>query len=291
MIAAILGAGSMLGRELARQLRADGIEVLRIGRGADDDVRMVLGEPLAADAGRGRRCDVLFHCAAAFGGNDADGVRENLAMNALGCADVLELMDRLQCAHAVYAGSVSSCVGFDPDGLSSYGLSKTHAEQTLEWGMARRGGRSCSIRLPQLYDTQGDCCRHQPWFGRIVAYASRGLDLHLPPGGAARNFHHVEDAARLLARAAATQLTGTWIGSHPRSLSLEQMAALAYEQFGRGGRVVTDATKVPMRAVAFPDGAPLHARLGSPPPIDMAEGFARIVGAGTAGNFGPLDLR
>ena len=291
MIAAIVGAGSMLGRALARQLRADDVQVLRVGRGGGWDIELDLGRSMAADAGRGLRADVLFHCAAAFAGDDAAGLRENLATNVLGCADVLELSDRLECRHVVHAGSVFSESGVDSGGMSSYGLTKAQAEQLLAWGMEKRGGRACSVRLVQLYDTAGECRRHQPWFARIVAYASRGLDLRLPRAAVARNFLHVDDAARLLAAAAAARLGGTWNACHPESLTMQQVAELAYAQFGQGGCVGIDDAKPPMRAMAFPDGAPLLERLGIAPPIPLAEGLARIHRAGTAADFGPLDVQ
>ena len=248
--AAVIGASSMLGVELIGQLRAQGVEVLAVGRRSVSDIVLDLDDALVALPDDLPRVDVVFHCAAAFEDDSDEGRRANGKANALGCFNVLKLMRHMQCTTCVYAGSLFSTVGVEAQGRSSYGLSKALGEQVLAWGVMERrpGGLFCSVRLPPLYDVAGRCCRHQPWFGRIVAYASRGMDLNMPASGGPRNFMHVQDAVRVLIRAWREEMSGTWDAVHPEALDYSWIARCAYEVFGKGGQVTTARAKQPFRA-------------------------------------------
>ena len=290
--AAVLGASSMLGTELVRQLRANQVNVISIGRGGQNDIVHDLAMMSDTSQTDLPEVDALFHCASAFADDSAAGQWTNCQTNTLGCLGVLGLMRRLRCSTCIYAGSISSTPGADEFGRSSYGLSKALGEQILTWGLSehRRDSTFCSVRLPQLFDTEGRCCLHQQWFGRIVAYASRGLDLNMPPPGGARNFLHVDDAARLMILAQHAGLTGTWNACHPESLTYLQIAQHAYDIFDSRGRITTDASKAPFRSISFPDGTPLLSHLRAPPLINIRNGLKMIQEAGTSQAFGPLDV-
>jgi nucleoside-diphosphate-sugar epimerase len=282
----------MLGRQLVAQLEAEGIPVVRVGRAATDDVAFDLSSDWSEAGFHGTgKADVLFHCAAAFGGDDPEGMRVNFRVNAFGNLGVLGLAEHLGCKRCVFAGSVFSFADSDSAGMSSYGLSKAQGEQLLEWGLARKCLGFCSLRFPQLYDSRGLCRRHQPWFARIIAYASRGQDLRLPPATATRNFLHVSDAAGMMLEAAKGGITGTWPLRHGEQWSYRQIAEMAYREFGRGGSIVDCPEKEPFREFRFPTDAGLPGPLRSRRLVSMAEGLAMIHMQGEAGSFGPLDVQ
>lgn len=288
--AAVIGARSMLGRELIRRLVALDIAVLTVGRSGEDDIHFDLTGGTFEASGQ-HRADTLFHCATAFADDSGPGVRENFSVNAASAVSVGELAASLGARTLVYAGTASSDRALDPCNFGSYGLTKAIAEQFLGWAMQKQGGRFCSLRFPQIYDTEGLCCRHQPWFGRIVAYTSRGQDIRMPPSLGSRNFLHVDDASKLMIRAATVQeASGELNVTHPQSLTLQQIAEIAYEVFGHGGRVVSAAEKTPFRAVHFADGRSTFRLLDLEPMIDMRRGLAMISAAGTATAFGPMDV-
>lgn len=289
--AAIIGADSMLGRELTAQLRSQGVQVIRIGRAPGQDIVFDLAVPLNQAICKGRTADVVFHCASAFAGDDCEGSRINFLINSVGCLNVLALMEQLECNACLYAGTVFSIERCESSPITSYGLSKAQAEQILEWGITRKRGIFCSLRLSQLYDTEGLCCTHQPWFGRIIAYASRGLDLRLPPSAGVRNFVHIVDAARLMIRAAMLGLKGTWPLCHSELMDNAQIAEIAYREFGHGGRIVIDHGKKPFRPLYFPAEHSVFELLGDQPRISMAEGIAMIHHSGRAEHFGPMDVQ
>lgn len=287
--AAVIGAGSMLGRQVVERLHHHGLETLIAGRGPGDDIRFDLLDATASvPAGFG--ADVVFHCAAGFAGDSDEGLRENFALNAASAIIVGDVVRQLGAPVLVYAGSASSDPALEPAQFTSYGLTKAIAEQVLEWTMARRGGRFCSLRFTQLYDTDGRCCHHQPWFGRIIAYASKGLDMRMPPSLGVRNLLHVRDAADLMIRSAQTEISGNLPITHPVSHTWQQVADIAYDVFGLGGRQVDAPEKTPFRAVHFSDGRPAFDLLGLSPAISMRDGIEMIRSAGTAPAFGPMDI-
>ncbi|BAQ65659.1 NAD(P)-dependent oxidoreductase [Geminocystis sp. NIES-3709] len=288
---AIVGANSMLGKTLAVQLGQQGITVISVGRSKNNDIILDLVKPFHYSICANYKADVIFHCASAFGDDTFEGTQTNFLTNTIGSLNVLKLMQQLECVHVVYAGSMSSYPRLEATNLlSSYGLSKAQAEQILEWGMKRKEGLFCSLRFSQLYDTEGLCCHHQPWFGRIIAYASRGLDLHLPASKGKRNFLHVSEAACLMILSAKAHITGCWPVCHYESLDTTEMAELAYREFGCGGQIIIDMKKKPFRAIFFPEDLSIFERLQHKLSISMAQGIAMIHQSGFAENFGPLDV-
>jgi len=291
--AAIVGADSMLGQALAEQLREQTVDVIRVGRHAHHDMVLDLTKAPGNLPPVDKQVDILFHCAAAFAANDLLGAQLNFQTNAFGCLAVLDLMAALGCRHVVYAGTISSLPEADPSSPmgGSYGLSKAQGEQILDWGMQQVKGRYCSLRLSQLYDIQGRCCVQQSWFGRIIAYASRGLDLRLPHSAGKRNFLHVRDAARLMIRAAEQELSGAWALCHPEQFDYTEIARLAYHEFGQGGQILLDSLKTPFRQIYFPESTALFDCLQIQPQITLSEGLSLIHQAGSADRFGPLDVQ
>lgn len=289
--AIVVGASSMLGQELSRQLVNEGLEVITAGRQPSSDIKIDLGTEQPPVFSRPYKADILYHCASAFGGDSPAGLRENFRVNVGGCLQTLEIAQETGVQKIVYAGSGFSDSTFSSDPMGGYGFSKAEAERILEWGINRLGGAFCSLRLTQLWDTDGLCCTHQPWFGRIVAYASRGLTLKMPRSNGGRNFMYVSDAAQLLIRAAQQDFTGVHALAHPMDIDLADLARLAYEVFGKGGGVEIDPSKTPFRKVAFPREDGVFMRLGYQPEISLQKGLEMIRDTGTAERFGPMDVQ
>jgi nucleoside-diphosphate-sugar epimerase len=287
----IIGADSMLGKALKLQLQGLGLNVISIGRAKHNDIAFDLLQSSSQPVSDKFKIDVAFHCASSFAGDDRDGIRLNFLTNTLGSLSVLDLMDQLKCQHIVFSGSIWSCVGSQiPGTYTSYGLSKAEGEEILKWGIAQRHGIFSSLRFSQLFDTEGLCCRHQPWFGRIIAYASRGLELRLPASIKEQNFIHVSDAARLMISAAESKISGSWPVCHYESLNNTRIAELAYREFDCGGKLVIDMDKNPFQPVTFPEDRSIFAFLNDEVRINMADGIAMIHHSGFSEKFGPLDV-
>lgn len=289
--AIVLGATSMLGQEVVGQLVEHGIEVIKAGRDPASDIVVNLGSGRPPVFRMPHKAQYLFHCASAFGGNSYDGRFENLRVNINGCAETLQIVHQADVRKIIYAGSIFSNPSLTSDPMGGYGFSKAETEQILTWGTHAAGGDFCSLRFAQLWDTEGLCCNHQPWFGRIVAYASRGKLLRMPASNDPRNFMHVSDAARLMISAANSELQGIYPACHPEDVDLYKLAKAACKTFDCGGDVVIDPKKTPLRKVEFPKDSSLYERLGVHPKIALPQGLELIHQAGTAFQFGPLDVQ
>lgn len=288
----VLGASSMLGREVVRQLKSYEIEVIQAGRSADMDIIVSHGSGKSPIFSIQCNADVLIHCTAAFGNDDLEGIRLNVAVNIGSAIDAIEIATKMNIERIVYAGSLWSDTTCKPDqALSSYGMSKLECENILNWSTIRYGGSFCSLRFTQLLDTDGDCCRNQPWFGRIVAYASQGITLRIPASNGARNFIHISDAARILIAVANSDFSGCIPITHPKNIDLVKLAIEAFTIFGQGGEVVVDPSKQPFGMIAYPYDASIYNMLGIKPQISTVDVLQMIRDAGTACRFGPLDVQ
>jgi len=280
----------MLGSALTSGLSANGVSVITAGRSPEADIQLDLAKGFLSPVPEDTRADAIFHCAAGFANDTLKGLRENFQVNASGCLWVLELAELAGCKTVIYAGSISSSETLDPGNYTSYGFSKAQAENLLAWGMDKVDGRFCSLRFSQIYDTAGVCIRHQPWLGRIIAYAARGLDLNMPASDGLRNFLHLDDAAGLMLAAVESTAAGILDIVHPESLTLEEIARKTYAIFDKGGRISIDPGKTPFRPLNFPDGADAFRLLGRKPEIPIDEGIRRIRDQETWSAFGPLDV-
>lgn len=287
----VIGSTSMLGREVIKQLTAKGISVIKAGRDHNNDIAVELGSGRAPEFVRPCKADVVIFCASSFCNDSYEGVIENLRVNLSGCIEALQIYRQSSALRMIYAGTVSSNPDFEQHAIGAYGFSKAEAERVLQWSLEQIGGQFCSLRFSQLWDTEGFCCKHQQWFGRIIAYASRGLVLKMPPSHGNRNFLHVSDAAQLLVRAAESDLEGIHAASYPEDIDLYHVAREAYKIFSNGGDVVIDNSKLPFRAVNFPKEKEIYDYLNFYPEISLPYGIQMIRDAGTADNFGPMDVQ
>lgn len=287
---AVLGASSMLGMALCRLVESQGITVIRIGRSPNSDIQMDLADSNFFNSKVDLMADAFFHCAASFYGEDSVGVVKNFSVNSHSALMVAQLAAQLGCKKMIYAGTLSSAQDFDPVGYGSYGFSKALAEQQFMWLLGKANIRFCSLRLPQLYDSFGECIKHQAWFGRAVAYAAKGVQLKMPEASAERNFLHVDDAARLLFLASQQQLDGILNAVHPHSISMQGLVELAYQIFDRGGSIQYDCAKVPFRELRYPKDRSCWDLLGDGPATSLEETFIKIKLQGLENKFGPLDV-
>jgi nucleoside-diphosphate-sugar epimerase len=279
----------MLGSQIIERLRALDIKTLTAGRSGADDIFLDLGVS-GAKMPEGLSADIVFHCAANFADDSDKGRRQNFDVNTASAVDVAQLVTELGASVLVYAGSASSDENLDPGNFTSYGLTKGLAEQVLAWAAQKQGFRFCSLRFPQIYDMEGRCCSHQAWFGRIIAYTSRGQNIRMPRSLGIRNFLHVRDAADLMIRAGQIEITGILNISHPEAMTCDEIAVVAYDTFGLGGNVIKAPEKAPFRRINFPDGAQAFSQLNLLPSITMKDGVGMIRDAGTSKAFGPMDI-
>lgn len=287
----IIGASSMLGKELIRQLLVRGDSVIKIGRDVDNDIIFDLNSEFVSLKDKIPKVDTIFHCASSFENDESDGLKLNFQTNALGCLNVLLLMKAIGCQHCCYAGTLFSYNTFDPRGMDSYGLSKAQGEKILEWGLSKLNGIFCSLRFTHLYDSEGLCCNHQPWFGRIIAYASKGKNINLPASKGVRNYMHVSDAALLMINSVEKKLAGYFPACHTEYLTHTEIALMAKKEFNSKGQVIINEAKTPFRSLNYPNEQILFKKLKIKTSVPLEEGLRMIASSSNLEKFGPMDIQ
>lgn len=233
MTAIIVGHTSMLGVALKRQLDQVGEPYLTAGRSKNSDIHFNLSvQPpkLPNFPNLLPSIDTIYYLPSSFESDSYQGLNKNILVNSAGVGYAVLLAEFFKPKALIYAGTMSSYVGFDPHrGLSGYGLTKRIAEDLLDWSAKKFGFRFASIRFSQLFDDVGMCISHQPWIGRIIRYAFEKDALYMPSSEGKRNFLHVQDASRLLLDASRnSDLSGILNGCSTQQHSYTELAHTAF---------------------------------------------------------------
>jgi nucleoside-diphosphate-sugar epimerase len=270
----VIGSRSFVGRRVAERLRgAHTVETA--GRDAGADLHLELGGSAALPAPRECAYDAIVHCAASFEPGTPAGMLRNELVNAVGAIEVGELATRTGCRRLVLLSTVSVFDENEGRPRDSYALSKRHGQENLELLCGAAGIALCTLCPGGIYDERGEGRRHQPLFYHIVDCARRGQDFELHgKADPLRNFLHVDDLASVVEAALGCGLTGTFPVLHPHFHRVQEIAALAFRVFGRGGRVVRAEDKPDLRGLRFPKGDDIFARIGRTPLIDLPRGLA-----------------
>jgi nucleoside-diphosphate-sugar epimerase len=280
--AIIVGSRSMLGIELASALAAAGVDVIRCSREVEADVSYDLSNLAPAPVTDTPKVNAMFICAASFAGNEWNDFIKNGLINTLAMYRLAEWAVKLGCEHVLMAGTISSCNEFPQ---SSYGFSKSQGEEVMRFCCEREGVKFTSLRLPQLCDDMGLCARHQVWFSRIVARAAAGENLYLPEGDMLRNFLHVIDACRTFISAWHLTIPGIHVICSPEYYTYQCMTEIAFQVFGKGGRVIKATDMKPFTPIQWPQAYSEQLTLPNNTCITVREAFERIRDKGTAKNF------
>ena len=222
---ALAGATGLIGRAIAEKLRAGGHEVVRIGRGADADVRADLATSagLAPDALAG--CEALVHAAGVtdedFAERDAafsKAIRGTSALLAAARAANVRRLVYFSSAH-VYGpleGRIDEA--HPPNPISDYAIAHYAAEQLFRRSALQGGTSALLVRPCAVYGVPPSLERFARWSlipfdfprqaiaGRIVL-KSHGLQR--------RNFVPADGLGHLLGWWLGQAATGTTIANAP----------------------------------------------------------------------------
>ena len=271
----IIGPTSMVAKRIRHQLDKFGIVSLA-GRNSEADFHCDLSSSYIADC-RLARADVIIHCAASFEGNDSEGALKNELVNSVGAFHVAQLANDSQCAHLIYVSSIFSYEHPQNEYFGSYGLSKRHGQENLEWACRRAGIQFTALLASQIYDEYGEARKHQPLFYRIMDAAKQGADVTLfGQVDPQRNFLFVEDLAEVVTRVVLRRVTGVHPVVCSASHRLTEIAHTAFKVFGRGGSVIFLKNKPNIPSVFVPPQGDLYDRIQYSPQTDLAAGIMLI---------------
>lgn len=271
----IVGGSSMVGKRLRERLSPKH-RIVTAGRNKDEDFPFDLAaegrlptipEPL----------DALVHCAASYGEEKADDWARNEKINGAGAFRVAELAASAGCKHLVYLSSLFAMEHPQNGYFGSYALSKKHGQENLAWSCARAKIGYSALQFAQIYDERGEARKHQRLFYSMIDKAARGEDITIHgKADPRRNFLFVEDAVTTIERVLEKRPFGIFPCLHAESPRLSEIAKTAFEVFGKGGRVLFDATKADPPSVYLPEDSRIYGTIGFSPATTLRSGIERI---------------
>lgn len=241
--ALITGAAGFVGQRLGAALRAAEWHVTGIDRvtaaddGAFDDFALcdVLDEAALARVRGARSFDAVVHLAAILPSRAQRA--ELFAVNAGGASAVLEQLATpgahvvLLSSGLVYGAQPGPCLEDAPClPRDAYAQSKLAAEAiATAWGRATRSPVAV-LRPAVLY---GPSAPSGMLLISLMRALRRGEPFAMTAGEQLRDFVHVADAVRAIARALERRAEGTWNLATGRSLRVREAAELAAQAAGR----------------------------------------------------------
>ena len=237
----IVGSTSVIGGAIASELKALG-QVRTAGR-RNADIAFDLTQP-DFRAAAGKTFDVAVFVAADFGGSTDEDFTRATEVNVVGALAACRLASAVGVAHFVLISSISATYVPGDSYFGIYSLTKRLAEDVVAFYCQQRNITLTILRPTAIYDAEGRCRAHQGLLYGIVDCARVGSDFII--NGSAdpqRNYLFVTDFARIVRRVIETARAGTYACTHLDSLSIAEIAKLAFAVFGTDGRVVFDGSK------------------------------------------------
>lgn len=272
----IVGGRSHIGKALARNANGR-FKILTAGRSQEDDIFFDLSSPFRSPT-EVTKCDVLVHCAASF---ESDGslssAIQNELTNSVGAFRIVELAEAVSCKRILYLSTIASIGHSDNQYFGSYGLSKGHGQGNLEFGSRLRKINVCTLQLGAVYGAHADNKRHQGLLHLIVQQAAKGEDVTIFGSvDPLRNYIHVEDVSELLIKLTQSTIVGSFPVVHPKSYALSEIARMAFDVFGCGGKVKFDRARPSLGTLHIPNDHALYDLLGWSPQISLERGLRMI---------------
>ena len=270
----IIGSTSVLGSAIAESLSDLG-HVRTAGRRHADFV-FDLADPDVTVA-HGHSFDAAVLVASDFGGPTGDDLIRATQVNVVGALAACKLAFGVGVKHFVLISTLSSTYEPGDPYFGSYALSKRQGEEAVSLFCRQHEIHLTILRPTGLYDVEGKCRAHQGLLYGIVDYARAGTDFTI--AGSAdplRNYLHVRDLARVVFRVIEERSVGVFPCVHSESLRISEIASLAYEVFGRGGRVRFDPSKADIPATPAAPRTEIYDRLSIWPLITLKEGMRQI---------------
>jgi len=126
----IIGNNSFIGKRLSTGLKHLG-KVYLAGRSGKYDRYFSLTDQTFVSYYT--KFDVIIHCAASFANSTIEGILENERTNALGAIHVANLAKETKCKHVINCGTIFSYSVTANEYFDSYGISKKHGDEILNF--------------------------------------------------------------------------------------------------------------------------------------------------------------
>lgn len=272
----IVGNTSMVGKRLIYRLK-NVCELITAGNDKNADIYLDLSSSQIDSFNFPDKVDVIVYCSASFGGNSIDEMINNEIINSLGTLLIGRLALDTSCKHIIYLSTISVFNHPENQYFNSYGLSKKHGQENLEYFCSQMNIGYTALLLTQLYDEWGEARRHQPLFYHMLEQARMGFDINIyGKNDVNRNYLFVEDVAEIIARIIKKRLFGIFPCIHPNSYPISKIAQMMLEVFARGGRINFLHDKPDIPTVYIPKDLSIYSLINYYPQVDLSEGIMKI---------------
>lgn len=221
--------------------------------------------------------DIIIHCAASFYDNSIEGCMKNEMINSIGSLQIADLAIKTNCRKVIYISSIFSINNSANEYYGSYGISKKHGADYLEFVCKNSGIDFIELLCGSIYDEIGEGKKHQSFFYYIIDKASMGADITIYGDlDVNRNFLFVEDLVDIISILINKKITGSFVCCYPESFRISQIANIAYNVFGKNGNVRFDKSKERLKKIYIPYDNRLYEEINYTPKTDLYRGIELI---------------
>jgi nucleoside-diphosphate-sugar epimerase len=270
----IVGGTSSVARAL-KPVCSEFSEVITAGR-AHCDITLDLQDAIETMA-IPNDIDVVIHTAAHFGGKADAEILEAENINVLGTLKLCQVAVQARAKHFVLVSSISACLKENSEFYSIYALAKKHSEEVARFYCAAHSLSLTILRPSRIYGNEDSFRQHQPFLYTMVDKAEKGEDIPIYGShDALRNYIHVDDLARIIAKVVQNRLEGTYSCMHTTDLTYSQIARAALLAFESKGNVhfLKDKSDIPDNI--FAEDHSLYERIGFYPQVSIEDGMKQL---------------
>ncbi|WP_082218817.1 NAD-dependent epimerase/dehydratase family protein [Paenibacillus sp. VT-400] len=272
----ITGSTSPLARNLYHSLSSKH-EVFLSGRNHDAEVYIDFSDLNLEIPNLPENLDVIIHCVASFEGNSVKEAMRNEIVNSLGSFKIMQVAERTNCKNIIYISSLSTYSHAENEYFGSYGLSKRHGQENLEFLCLSQGINFTALLVSQIYDEHLQFFKHQGMFYRIIKQAYEGQDINIFGNkDPLRNYLHIKDLVKIISKTIDLRINGKYNCTYPRSYKIGELAMLAQSVFNKGGTINFLRDKPDIGSIYIPDDCELYTMLDYKPEIDLKQGIEML---------------
>jgi nucleoside-diphosphate-sugar epimerase len=207
-----------------------------------------------------------------------DNIEEATRVNGLGALTAAMFAQSTD-AMFINASTISALPCCDNDYCKSYYATTKRLGDNLIIKYCENNSMEYSIlRFSQLYDTETDAKKYQPMLYRIIQQIKQDRCVTLyGDNNPARNYLHVDDAAKAISIDLNNRLPGIWNCIHPSSNSVLSLVKTVSDTMNIPAEIVRLKHKSELHHLQIPDQNLFHQRCPEWQPRSLATGIKGIV--------------
>ena len=270
----ILSGTSNVGAALVPHI-ASFADVVTAGRGSCDHHVDLLDD--ADQISFPDNVDALVITVAAFAGKTMEDVLNTEFINVLGTIKLCAAAAKSGIRHIILVSTALVTAESLTAKYSAYSVSKKHSEDVAQLCCAMEDISLTILRPSRIYSDSNSFRKHQPFLYSLADRAESKQCIEIfGTHDAKRNFIHVEDLCRIIAKVIQQRVIGIFSCVNPVDVTISQIAHAAHKSFASDSCVVFLDDRPDISDDDFRQDGVLYQRISCSPQIGIADGLARI---------------